>query len=320
MPVEQAPATEIAEAAQTPAPESTPAAPVTQEAAPSEPAKDATPASAYSPNYKFKVADFEHGKTQKEMEFDDFLRPAIKDAETEKKVRELYEKAHGIDAIKQDRGKIQEEFKTVKTQHAELQKSVQELVQLRDTDFDAFIEAAGIKPEKIVEWVQKKLQYQGMTPEQRAELDYNNQMRRRAMSQEKEFTTQQQQYQQQIAQMWEMQVDNGLSRPEVQSVAQAYNERLGKDDAFKDLVYMVGKHGSTSGKDMPVEQAIKQALSMVGAQGHAAPVQGQAGTPPAQRPATIPNVGAGKGSSPVAKTIKSFEDLEQAAKEHLERK
>lgn len=319
MSIETTPATAIAEA--TPSVTETPATPVaTPEASAPASATPEAAAPAYSPNFKFKVADFEPGKSQKELEFDEFLRPAIKDAETEKKVRELYEKAHGIDAIKQDRGKIQDEYKQVKAQHAEMQNSMKELVALRDNDFDGFIAAAGIKPEKILEWVQKKLSYQNMTPEQRAEHDYQTQLRQKSFHQEKEFSQQQIQYQQQITQLWDMHVDNAISRQEVKSVADSYNEREGNPEAFKDLVYMIGQHGSANGKDMPVEQAIKRALSIVGTQGHAAPIQGQAGTPPAPKPATIPNIGSGKGSSPVSKQIRSLEDLEQAAKEHFERK
>lgn len=317
MSVEQATATEIAESTPSQSVSEVPAqeTPVTSDAPAAEPA-----APAYTPNFKFKVADFEPGKSQKEMEFDEFLRPAIKDADTEKKVRELYEKAHGIDAIKQDRGKIQDELKQVRSQHTELSKSVQELVQLRDSDFDAFIQAAGIKPEKVLEWVQNKLQYQGMTPEQRAEYDYNRQLRQKALTQEKNFSQQQTEYQQQISNLWEMQIDNAINHSDTKSVAESYNTREGNPEAFKDLVYMVGKHGSANGKDMPIEQAIKRAVSIVGTQGHAVSAQGQAGTPPAVKPQTIPNVGTGKGSSPVSKSIKSFEDLEQAAKEHFERK
>ena len=41
---------------------------------------------AYNPNYKFSVMDKEH-------EIDEWLRPVIKDAEMEKKVKDLYTKA-----------------------------------------------------------------------------------------------------------------------------------------------------------------------------------------------------------------------------------
>lgn len=294
----------------TPAPE----APATPDAAPA-----ATEPPPYTPNYKFKVADFEkHGK--KEMDFDEFLRPVIKDPETEKKVRDLYERAFGVDGIKQHRETIQTELKQVRGQFDQQSTMLRDLVHLRDNDFDGFMEASGIKPETVLGWVQKRLAYQGMTPEQRAEFDQNAATRRQAFQQERSFATREQSYQQQIQQFHDMQIEAAISRPDVQPVAESFNERKGNPNAFRDLVYMVGKNGSSPGKDMPVSEAIKEALSLVGTQSHAAPTQEPAGKPPAERRPTIPNVGAGKGSSPVSKQIKTFEDLQSAAKEHLERK
>src|SRR3990167_5310472 len=44
----------------------------------------------YEPNYKYSLKD-------KELEFDEFLRSAIVDEDTEKKVRDLYQRASGME-------------------------------------------------------------------------------------------------------------------------------------------------------------------------------------------------------------------------------
>src|SRR5688572_23823320 len=50
----------------------------------------------YTPNFKFKVLDKEH-------EIEERFRKLIKDADSEKMIRELHEKSFGIEAIKSQR-------------------------------------------------------------------------------------------------------------------------------------------------------------------------------------------------------------------------
>src|SRR5690606_24340502 len=51
---------------------------------------------AWKPSFKFKVKD-------KELEFDDFVKPIIKTKDLEQKFKDLYEKAHGLDEVKTSR-------------------------------------------------------------------------------------------------------------------------------------------------------------------------------------------------------------------------
>jgi hypothetical protein len=112
--------------------EVTSTAPVTESVVPSEskstqastPAVTASPTMAvegggdsippvYTPNTKFKVMDKEH-------EFDAWLAPHIKDAETEKKAKELYEKAYGLDYVKPKYEASQKELEQYKTTYNSL--------------------------------------------------------------------------------------------------------------------------------------------------------------------------------------------------------
>lgn len=273
---------------------------------------DPTAPPAYTPNFKFKVADFEPGKTQKEMEIDKLFHGIIKDAESEKAVRELHEKAFGLDAIKQDRAKIQDSFKEMRGKFDEQTGFIHEMQRLRDSnDLDGFFELAGIHEQKLFEHVAKKLQYQQLPADQRAEIDANNRFRRDSYNQERQQNQQAAMLQQVVQQQHDQMIDFSLASPQVQPIVSAFDARVGSG-AFKRLVRERGFMAfQTTGKDIPIDQAIQEAIAMIGPQGNVASQSQQAGTPPAQKPPTIPNVGAGTGSSPTRKQFTSIADIEK---------
>src|SRR5688500_2643210 len=66
-------------------------------------------APAYTPDFKVKIKG-------KEFEIDEMFRGLIKDADSEKKVKEFFEKAYGIDFVKQDRKALKDEHEGFKSQ------------------------------------------------------------------------------------------------------------------------------------------------------------------------------------------------------------
>jgi hypothetical protein len=111
-----------------------------------------------------------------------------------------------------------------------------------------------------------------------------------------------------------------MSKPEVAAVAEAFDQRLGKQGAFREEVIKRGVLAhTTTGQDITPEQAISEVMGI-----YAAFVQpSQAGqmspqmTPGApqgtsKQTPVIPNVGA-KNSSPTRKSPKSLDELRQLA-------
>jgi hypothetical protein len=281
------------------------------EASPAETPTTQTPPSPeqqpFTPNYKIKVLGKEH-------EIEEWARPLVT-KDTEAKFRELYEKAYGLEPIKEKGLKAEESYKRVAAEKEELVKGLQELGYLKENDFGAFIQTAKIPPQKVFQWVLEQVKLQQASPEERQEWESAQDARRRAYSSEKQLSEVQHAHLNQVRQFKEMQVDANLSRQEIKSAAESYDERRGKSGAFKDLVYMVGKsHFDQTGQDIPVEQAVKEAMDLVGLSAQQTPVPQQAQVvAPVVKP-TLPNVGSGKGTSPIESSPRSIEDIKQLYK------
>jgi hypothetical protein len=274
------------------------------------PAAQAPQAPSYQPNWKFRVA-------QKEYEIDEFLRGAIKDADTEKKVKELYEKAYGLDLVKPRFHETREKYQT-------LESSVKAVMSAKDKDLDKFFKLVDLPEEKLLKYVWDKLQYQQLPDEQRQLIEAQRTERERAETLEQKYQQAQEFIAQQAVQARTVELRSVLTRPEIQSVASAFDARVGQPGAFEAEVVARGKLAYyTTGKDIPAEQAVQEVLSILGHQQAQAP---QAQATPAQpqqqqapqvreKPPVIPAV-SGRTTSPAFKAPESIEDLKRLARSH----
>lgn len=281
-------------------------------------------APAYNPNFKFKVMDKEH-------EIAEMFRPLIKDAETEKQIKELHEKAYGLDTVKNRFNETREQFKTTKQK---LDQYDTQLNELRETfkrgDIDSWLKMMGVPEEKILQYVINKAQYQQLPPEQRKVLDEKRAAEQKAFALEKERTHFQQQLQEQGRQAKQFALQVELAKPDVNAFADQFNKAVGRPDAFFEEIRQAGINAwneSNGQVDLSPEQAIQQVMARWGAiakpaqapiippQGNAQPTAPQAPAP-AQKAPSIPNV-AGRQSSSVAKSKpKSIADLKKLAAQH----
>lgn len=276
----------------------------------------ATP--SYQPNFKFKVLDKEH-------EFDEFLRGSIKDADTEKKVRDLYTRALGMDHAKQERESIKGEYSKAQEKIAQTQYAHGKLSEyVRDNDYDSFFEALHIPKEAVLKYAIDLAQRDQWTPQQQAQWQESRQTRQAAdyyKTQNEQLAASQQQL---SIQHREFELAQTLSRPEVSAAVQAYDTGASKPGAFRELVIRIGQAHSAAGKDIPAAQAVSEALGYLRA---ANPGLGAATTQiqndggqqqlgvvqPNQKP-VIPAV-QGRSSTPIKSTIKSLDDLKKRARE-----
>lgn len=214
---------------------------------------------AYTPNFKFKVKD-------KELEFDDFLKPIIKTKDLETKARELYEKAHGLDEVKAARETFKTQAEEWKGKYSQVETSLQTLGSyVKKDDFRSFFQALNIPKEKIIKYAIEELKYQELPPEQKAAID---QQREREMALE-QTGSQNQQLQQQMAQLVQQQatfeLNQELAAPNVVQAMQAYDTRAGQAGAFKAEVIRRGQYYEAVHKiSPPASQLVQEVLNLIG--------------------------------------------------------
>lgn len=296
--------------------------PPVETAPPEEGAPSLEEPPAYEPNLKFKV----HGE---EKEFDDWAKGLVKDPESEQQFREIMEKVHGIDYIKQDREQLREqltEMQEFQTKYHNLEQDINTLDQfIQNKNFDAFFQMTQIKEQDILQWAAKRLQYYEMSPEQRQEYDRAVQAQTNEVYFGQHAQTLEQQMQALKYEQNQFRLDQHLTQPGIADQVAQYDQRLGQG-AFRKAVEERGLyHYYQTGQDIPVEQAVQEVMQIAGMQVNN-PVQSPApmGTPQAtpqtppsappqaQKKPVIPKV-QGSGTSPVKPGVRSIEDLKKLA-------
>jgi hypothetical protein len=262
----------------------------------------------YTPNFKFKVYD-------EEKEFDEMFRGLVKDAETEKKVREFHEKAFGLDYQKPKYERLKNEHSELSTKYSNIDASLKQLSTLvRENDLGAFFEAINIPKNMVFNFVKQELEKMSAPPEQRQQMDEFERIRRENMMLRQQTEHINSRYETESLQAKQLELDTTLSRPEIANFSANYDAKMGKG-AFRNAVIERGLLTyHTTGQQIPVMQAVQEAMN------HWSPFfQGQSNgqmeqTPTAQPQAakpSLPNVG-GRSSSPIKQGPRSIEDLHKA--------
>jgi hypothetical protein len=267
---------------------------------------------AYTPNHKFKVLD-------KERDFDDWAKAGIKDADTEKKVRELYEKAYGLDFVKQERQTIRSELDATRQKVQEQDKAIETLGSYaKSKDWDSFFEALSIPKNDILSYALALVQREQMPPEQKAQWEASRQAQQQAKYYQEQNQQLQSSQQQFMVQQREWELNQEISKQDYSGVVQAYNAGMGNPGAFRDYVVKIGVAYDAQGQDISVGQAVAEAVKHLRAVNPSLgmPQQTQAVSQvvaPSNKP-VIPNI-QGRGTSAVKSTVRSLDDIRAKAKE-----
>lgn len=271
-------------------------------------------APAFTPNFKFKVMDKEH-------EIPEFLRGVVKDVDTQKKLIELHEKAYGLDAVKGKYQSTKQQFESLMSEKKAQDAGLATLGQyLEKNDLDSFFKALKISEEQVLQYALDRVNYRELPIEKRMQHDAQLSERQRTYQLEQQYQQLQQQFQQESVQARTFQLDSALARPDVKTVADAFDAKVGKPGAFKAEVIKRGQYANfTTGADISADQAVSEVLGMFSPfvqQATQAPAQAatQSTSGAQSAPPVIPNV-TGRGTSPVRKAVKSIADLEQRARE-----
>lgn len=268
-------------------------------------------APSFAPNFKFKVKD-------KELEFDDFVKPIVKTKDVEQKIKDLYEKAHGLEEVKTARETFKTQAEEWKGKFTTVEQSLQTLGgYVKKGDFGTFFQALNIPKEKIIQYAIEELKYQELPADQKAAIDAQREQQH-ALEQ---TGTQNQQLQQQMAQLVQQQatfeLNQEFAKPDVASTIAAYDTRLGKAGAFKAEVIRRGQYYEAVHKiSPPASQLVQEVLNLIGVQAQAQQgTQASSNETPSQvvhnqqQKPVISSFQGGGAKSPTRKVPSSIDDL-----------
>jgi hypothetical protein len=277
----------------------------------------AAPASAFVPNYKFKVMDKEH-------EIDEFIRPAIKSAEHEKKLKEIYEKAFGLDEVKAGRDKVRQEYQTYKTQTEPMVNTIREAANLYQSAIQAAksgnnrkavfqMEEAfkhlGIDDGVLKNYVFQKLQVDELDPQQKAYYNQHRELELQNAQMQKQMQEYQKHAESLAVQTRTTELNTVFNQPEISQIVQAFDSRNGQG-AFQQEVILRGQQiYNLSGRDASAAEVVSDIIKKYGLSPQTVnSEQAQSGAVAPQELPVIPAVRQASTST-VGKTISSVQDL-----------
>lgn len=285
------------------------ASPVAEPTKSIEAGQEADNAPAFSPNFKFKVSG-------EEKEMDEWIRPVIKDAEIEKKIRKLYEDANGLEPIAKWRDKLQADNQDLSSKYSTLYNDVSEAMQAKHRgDLGTFFERTGVSDEQVAKYMLEKINRQQLPPEQQQIYNELDAKRRAEVFQARQLEETETKYREMASQAREWEVDQWLNKPDISSIVGRYDAANGKG-AFKHFVAQQGvAHHAIYGEDPQVETVISTALKILGDAYRNQTVPQSIVQPNGEKTLpVIPNV-SGKNVSPTHKNVRSVDDLRKIQRE-----
>lgn len=263
----------------------------------------------YSPDFKYKVMG-------EEKEIDEWLRPAIKDKEVEKKVKELYEKAYGLDSIKPRHQELKAQYDELRLKSSGMDKALKSLGEsIKEKDYDTVFSAMPIPKEDIISYALELVRRE-QNPELKAQFESSRQAREKIRQYEAENARLMESHQELALKQRSFDLERTLDEPEVKAIADVYNSGVGDANAFRQYVIQIGQYHAAKGNDISVEQAVGEALKHlkamnVGIQQRQQPTSNV--VQPSAKP-TIPSV-TGRSASAVRPAFKSLDDVRRKLKE-----
>lgn len=282
------------------------------------------------------VADYKFRANQQDMEIPEEFRAHIKDVESQKKIKDMFEKYHGFDAQKQRMTSLESDAANYRNQLSNLASNIQNIQQSYAHavksgnlhNLDMVFQQLGIGEDVLMSWAGEKARLHGLDPEQRDVIMRRNELERQNYENSLQQNSLYQKNIEQDRQIRQMQFDSAMATPEIQNFAKELDTKFGSSGLFAEEVVKAGQMAyALEKKILTVPEAMQAVITKYGLKG--APVQAQAQV---QQPAgnmaadgkkivqrdtkTIPNVGSSGGASPVgAGKAKSLDDIRNRYKQ-----
>lgn len=274
--------------------------------------KAATP--AFTPNFKVKA----YGK---EFEIPEKFRSMMTDADSEKEIRDIFEKAYAVEAYKpkqeQMRQKVEHYEKEVIPAYQQQDKIINECIHyLKNNDFESYFETLGIDVGRVMRWMDQRLSF---TPEQLALYNQNRALQKNVYQQglensllknsqeQTQEATQQAQTEHHLNELGFM-----LEKPEYSQTLKEYDAKNGEGS----LRMLVLKHGAyaaqVEGRNLSKEEAIKEVIERLSPVTVTQPHSPQAKTVTPKDKPVLPAVKP-RPVSPAVKQPNSIADIRKKA-------
>jgi hypothetical protein len=281
----------------------------------------------YEPNFKYKAFG-------KEKEIPELFKGVVKDAESEKQVREVFTRAEAFDDMKLRYETSQHQSQQVLNDYTTLDRDVKRITGfLNKGDLDNFFANVRLTDGDLLKYLQNKAQYM---QDPGLKMQYQEQVNQRAQysQQQEQYQNLQTSYYDQAVQARTMQLDNILSRSDVSGAASTYDSQQGEIGAFRMLVMNeAAGYSAVNKQDLSAEQAVNLVMRKFGkflaqpapqapaqqvapaAAANQAPAPQAPNAPVvvAAKPA-IPTIN-GKGTSPIKQAPRSLDDLKRMGRE-----
>lgn len=272
----------------------------------------------YKANTKYKVMD-------KDYEIPKEFHSLMKDADSEKMVRELHEKATGLPVVKQKLEETRVERDSMRTENTNIKGSIDGLRSIYQTavktnnllKLDDFFAKLQIPEEVIMKYALSKAQLQELPPEQRQLIQARMDSERQAETLAQQNQNIQNTLAEQHRQVMQMQFESTLARADIKSIADSFDTRVGKPGAFREQVRQHGELMWHQGTTLTPDQAAQAVIAQYGLQATPQTTASTDGSTMAsgkkvvQRTTqTIPNL-QGRGASPLKTGPRSIEDLKK---------
>jgi len=282
-------------------------------------AAPAVDASAYKPNVKFKA-------NEKEMEIPKEYHSLLKSPESEKAVKELFEKAYGLDSVKEklantrlERDRTLQEANGLKTAIGKARNTYQSAVQSGNWHkMDDFFKTLGVSQDHVMAYAIEKAKLHEMEPNQRQLIESRLQAERDFEYEQESRQSLQAQVDSQASQMKRFELESTLSRQDVTGFSQQLESAFNRPGLFRQEVIAAGEAAwNNEGKNIPVVEAVQRVIAKYGLTAQKQSVAAQAtqssGKKIIQKQSnTIPNVSGSSGSSPLSSNKpKSVDDIKK---------
>ena len=278
---------------------------------------ESEPVEEWTPDYKVKVMD-------QEYEFDEFIKPVV-NKDNYDQIKGLYEKAYGLDHVKQKKTALEEDNRRLAEIEANYQKQNQSLGYMgnliKEKDYHTLFSQLKIPDQEVMKYALDRVNYNELPPEEKAAYDSNIESRQRLRALEAQNAQFQQQFQHQTVQARASELDQYLGSDQIKDIASRFDQANGNPGAFRQEVISRAKViADTTGKDISVQEAVDNVARVYSGfmqgqvpAGQENP-QGQQQAQPAvaQAKPVIPSVKSG-GSSPARKIPRTIDDLKAAA-------
>lgn len=269
----------------------------------------------FTPNPVVKVYD-------KEFEIPEKFRALMKDKDSEKEIREIFEKAHGIEIVKSRSQGLKTENQSLKEQIESTDREIGMVNQaISKKDYDSLFDYLGIAKQDVIRYAYETV---SRTPEEQAAIDAQRTSERQRVEYDEGYQRIRSENERLATQMRELELMQYMSRPDVSQVAQAYNSGQANPDAFRNFVITIGQSYAAQNKDISVPEAVTKAMEYL--KGFSPPqAMLEAGQPQVNpngvvqrsQKATLPNIQGGN-KSPVKQKVNSLDDLKKLARERAE--